>query len=92
MPHDGSTQEVADLALDAAALNEAFLSGDLLESRFRAGLIAGSALAHGLTGIHKAALAVVNRLGNSGDSPKNGCAKAMQDLSVELDDAMMRLP
>jgi hypothetical protein len=91
MSHEESVLALASLVLEAAALSEALLDGDLEEARFRAELVAGLAHTQGLPAIQRAALAVVNRLGNAGDPPRNGYAKAVQDLSVELDGTMARL-
>jgi hypothetical protein len=91
MSREDSVLDVAGLVLDATALSEALLDGDLQESRFRADAIAGNAYRLGMSAVHTAALAVVNRLGSDGDPPKNGYAKAVHDLSLELDDAMGRL-
>lgn len=91
MPQEGSILDVAVLVLDAAALSEALLDGDLQESRFRANLIEAFARVHDLPAIQKAAHAVVNRLGKTGEMPKNGYAKAVQELSIELDKDLTRL-
>lgn len=91
MPPKASIPEVAELVMDARALSEALLEGDVQESRFRAGLILGNASLLGLSSVHKAALALVDRLGVSGEVPKNGYAKAVQDLSVKLDEVMAGL-
>ncbi|WP_156108772.1 MULTISPECIES: hypothetical protein [Luteibacter] len=84
MSDEGFALDVEALVLDAVALNEALLDGDLQESRFRANLIEAVARAGGLPALQKAAQAVINRLGKEGETPKNGYAKAVQDLSVEL--------
>lgn len=91
MSNEQSILELGSLLMEAAALSEALLEGDPQESRFRADLIAGNARRLGISAAHTAALAVVDRLGAADDFPKNGYARALQDLSRELDEAMVRV-
>lgn len=58
MSNEHSILEVGGLLMEAAALSEALLEGDLQESRFRADLIAGNARRLHRPSVHTAALAV----------------------------------
>jgi hypothetical protein len=69
---------------DGAALGEALVAGDLQEGRFRARLIAGTALSMNLTTVEAAAGVVVHCLGSGEQVPLPGYASAVLALSGVL--------
>ena len=84
-PDEESILENARLILDAVALSEAMLAGDVEEARFRAQLIAIRAPAMRRPTLLAAARRVVDSLGTSGHAMRAGYAEAIDDLSLEID-------
>lgn len=87
MPEDDAVLDAAELLVDAAALSEALLEGDLSEARFRARLIATRAPAAGYQEVHVAAVQVVDLLGLPGQRRQAGYAEAVMTLSVAIEQA-----
>jgi hypothetical protein len=89
--HAATIVDVAGLVIDAAALSEALLAGDLSEARFRAALVASCSEQCGLDGVQVAAFEVVRLLGAPGQPPLPGYAQAVLALSDELGQALVFL-
>jgi hypothetical protein len=87
MIDDDAVLDAAELLIDAVALSEALLDGDLSEARFRARLLATKAPAAGYEQVHVAAAHVVDLLGLPGDRPKAGYARAVMTLSATVEQA-----
>lgn len=91
MPNEEAILEVAGLLVDGVAVSEALLAGDVVEARFRARLVADYAATYGMTHVHVAAAEVVRLLGNADHPPVADYARAVLDLSRELDQALVLL-
>lgn len=75
---------IVELTVEAAAMNDAALAGDLEEARFRAQRIVSRARAETLCAVADAAQEVVSRLGTSGSAPRPGYGAAMLGLAQAL--------
>jgi hypothetical protein len=73
------------LALDASAIGQAMIEGDMEEARFRAYLLRSQASELGLEEVEKAALMVVVMLPPDERLPKRGIGRAMLRLCDTLD-------
>lgn len=73
------------LALDATAIGQAMIEGDMEEARFRAYLLRSQASELGLEDVEKAALMVVVMLPPDERLPKRGIGRAMLRLCDTLD-------
>ncbi|HEY4293064.1 hypothetical protein [Luteibacter sp.] len=62
MPNEQAILEVAGLLVDGVAVSEALLTGDLVEARFRARLVADGASLHGMPRVEAKAFNVVRPL------------------------------
>ncbi|ROP79710.1 hypothetical protein EDF74_0767 [Stenotrophomonas rhizophila] len=84
-----STEEtiltVAGIVIDSMSMNEAALSGDFDDARFRAELIVAKADASGHQDVVLAAAFVMDRLGPLGSVPRSGFAEGMLRVAEELD-------
>ncbi|SFW28267.1 hypothetical protein [Luteibacter sp. UNCMF366Tsu5.1] len=87
MIEDDAVLDAADLLLDAVALSEALLDGDLSEARFRARPLATKASAAGYAEVHAAAVQVVDLLGLPGHRPQAGYAAAVVTSSATVEQA-----
>lgn len=87
MRDDDLILDTAELLVDAVALSQALLDGDLSEARFRARLIATKAPAIGFDEVHVAAVRVIDRLGTPGGQPLPGYAAAVMELSGKVEQA-----
>jgi hypothetical protein len=83
--------EVAGLIVDGVAVSEALLAGDIVEARFRAGLVADRASIHGMPRVEAKAFEVGRLLGEMNQQPLQGYAEAIVELSEELDRAVALL-
>jgi hypothetical protein len=81
------TLTMGEIIFDAVAMNEAAVSGDLDESRFRARRIASLAAPEGFEGIAEAAHRLARLLGPPGSEPQAGFGAAMVAISTEIDQA-----
>lgn len=72
------------LTLEAVAMGDAALCGEMDEARFRADLIARSAIAENLPDVAEAALDVVVLLGTTGSLPQPGYGDAVLRLARVL--------
>jgi hypothetical protein len=79
----------AEIIVEAVALSQAMLDGDLQEARFRARLIATNADSAGSGDIGRAAGRVVDFLGRGSTAPRPGYGQAIEALSVAIDRAQM---
>ena len=79
--------EAATLIVEAVALNEALLEGDLTEARFRAGFISSRSPAAGYERVQHAATHLVQVLGEPGERPQPGYGAAVLELSRALEGA-----
>lgn len=77
----------AEIIVEAVALSQAMLDGDLQEARFRARLIATTADIAGLGVVGRAAARVVDLLGRGSMAPRPGYGQAIEALSVAIDRA-----
>lgn len=82
----------AEIIVDAVALGQAMLDGDLQEARFRARLIATNADIAGLSDVGRAVGRVVDLLGRGSTAPRPGCGQAIEALSVAIDQASSLSP
>lgn len=76
---------VAAIVADSVAMNEAFLSGDYDEARFRAQLMLVKADVAGLTEVALASAFAVERLGPVGSEPLDGVAVTFIRIANALD-------
>lgn len=83
--HEDRVLSGAALILDAVALSEAVLVGDIEEARFRASLIVCCPCVTSRPPLFRAAQRVVVMLGESGPTLFPGCAAAIHALSLEID-------
>jgi hypothetical protein len=77
----------AEIIVDAVALGQAMLKGDIQEARFRARLITTNADIAGLSDVGRAASRVVDLLGRGPTAPRPGYGQAIEALSVAIDRA-----
>ncbi|MEX1826839.1 hypothetical protein [Luteibacter sp. CQ10] len=87
MASDDIILDTAELLVDAVALSQALLDGDVPEGRFRARLIAAKASAMGFDEVRAAADQVIDLLGLPGDRPRPGHAVAVTALSEKIESA-----
>jgi len=77
----------AEIIVEAVALSQAMLDGDVQEARFRARLITTNADIAGLSDVGRAASRVVHLLGRGSMAPRPGYGQAIEALSVAIDRA-----
>lgn len=75
------------IVLDSAAMNDAFLSGDYDESRFRAHLLVAKADVAGLTELALAAAFAIEQMGPVGTQPLSGVAFTLIRIAEAIDSA-----
>lgn len=81
---------LAEVILDAVALSQAMLDGDLTEARFRAQTIAQHPATLPYPALQGAATDVVEALGQPGEGPRPGYGQAIECLSRAIDEAAGR--
>ncbi|MDR6643573.1 hypothetical protein J2X57_002794 [Luteibacter sp. 1214] len=74
----------AEIIIEAMALGQAMMAGDIQEARFRARLIATTADIAGLDDVGRAAGRVVDLLGRGSTAPTPGYGQAIEALSVAI--------
>ena len=84
---EAATLTMGEIIFDAVEMNEAAVTGNLDESRFRARRIASLAAPEGLYGIAEAAHRLSRLLGPTGSEPMPGYGAAMVEVSTEIDRA-----
>lgn len=87
MQDEQAILEAAELLIEAVALSEALLEGDLTEARFRAGQLAEKPSVMSNPGLNASASRVVSLLGAPGSEPLPGYADAVVDLTDRLEQA-----
>lgn len=75
----------AEIIVDAVALGQAMLDGDIQEARFRARLITTNADIARLSDVGRAASRVIDLLGRGSMEPRPGYGQAIEALSVAID-------
>lgn len=85
--NDTAIYALTEVILDAVALGQAMLDGDITEARFRATSIVSHTESRHQEGIRDAAIEVLEYLGAPGMSPKAGYGSAIDRLSQEIDKA-----
>ena len=85
--NDTAIYALTEVILEAVALGQAMLDGDITEARFRATSIVSHTESRRQEGIRDAAIEVLEYLGASGMSPKVGYGSAIDRLSQEIDKA-----
>jgi hypothetical protein len=91
IPNQQAILDVAGLIVDGVAVSEASLAGDIVEARFWARLVADHARIQSLPRVEAKAFELARLLRKSHDSPLSGYARAVLDLSEELDRALFLL-
>lgn len=84
---EDSVLQHAGIILDAVALSQAVLDGDLAEARFRASLVASHANEAGLAIVEKAAVDVMVILSPAKGLSAVGIGPAIERLSIAIDEA-----
>ena len=84
---EDSVLQHAGIILDAVALSQAVLDGDLAEARFRASLVASHANEAGLAIVEKAAVNVMVILSPAKGLSAVGIGPAIERLSIAIDEA-----
>ena len=84
-PLEESILAVADITLEAEAINRAVLDRDFDEARFRTGVMVERAKALGFDHVAAAATNVLERLGPFGALPNKGYAEAVWKLAGAVD-------
>lgn len=87
MPDEQAILEAAELLIEAVALSEALLEGDLTEARFRAGQLVEKPAVTNNPDLRASAGRVVSLLGAPGCYPLPGYADAVVDLTDRLEQA-----
>lgn len=87
MPDEQAILEAAELLIEAVALSEALLEGDLTEARFRAGHLTEKPGVATNPNLRASAERVVSLLGPPGTHPLPGYADAVVDLTDRLEQA-----
>jgi hypothetical protein len=84
---EDSILQHAGIILDAVALSQAVLDGDLAEARFRASLVASHAREARLDAVEKAAVNVMGILTPAKGLAAVGVGPAIERLSIAIDEA-----
>jgi hypothetical protein len=87
--NEQSVLSFARVVLEATALSEAALAGDLEEARFRTHLLVAKADSAGFAGVARAAAALLESLGPPGESPRLGYGVGMLRIADELDSVVL---
>lgn len=77
----------AEIILEAVALSEAMLERDVVEARFRSSRVHALAVEAGFPDVVRAALHVMDRLGDADKLPAHSCGQAIDALSIAIDRA-----
>jgi hypothetical protein len=77
----------AEVTMEALALGQAMLDGDVGEARFRALQVLAKSRWAGLTDVTRAAEAVIDSLGHGPSLPTRGYGQAIEKLSRAIDQA-----
>lgn len=85
MQDEQAVLEAAELLIEAVALSEALLDGDLTEARFRAGQLVEKPAVATNPDLRASARRVVSLLGAPGSHPLPGYADAVVDLTDRLE-------
>lgn len=87
MQDEQAVLEAAELLIEAVALSEALLDGDITEARFRAGQLVEKPAVATNPDLRASAGRVVSLLGPPGIHPLPGYADAVVDLTDRLEQA-----